>query len=151
MATHQKKHIKRSGAPHRELILTEQDNEQPALVTGTKGDARFEIKFYRNNLTSIAKARGALIKGPNKQRINIGDTVLIQADDSTSIGDKYYIIHKYTEDDVKKLRKIGELACVNPQNNENDETKVTQVLFDDEVAVKESDVIEVDDDFIANL
>jgi hypothetical protein len=148
MATHQKKHIKRSSAPHRELILTETDNEQPALVTGTKGDARFEIKFYRNNLTSIAKARGTLIKGPRKQKINVGDTVLIQSDDSTSNGDKYYIIHKYSEDDVKKLRKIGELACV---NRENDDENPVNVVFDDEVVAKDTKVVEINDDFIADI
>ena len=65
----------------------------------------FEVKLIHNNALTIAKARGSLIKGPRKQRLLKDDYVLLQKDLSTDY-DKYFIIHKYSIDDVKKLKKI---------------------------------------------
>ena len=34
----------------------------------------------------------------------------LHLDKTTTDGDKYFIIHKYSSEDVKKLHKMGELA-----------------------------------------
>ena len=146
MSTHQKKHIKNQGT--RELVYRNVAmKEFYAIINSNKGDARFEVTVVENNQTVMAKARGAIIKGPNKKRLEKGDMVLIQQDESNSSGDKYFILHKYTPDDVKQLRRSGELAQV--REVETDET--TTVAFENEVVAAKKEEIVIDDDFIANL
>lgn len=146
MSTHQKKHIKNQGT--RELVYRNVAmKEFYAIINSNKGDARFEVTVVENNQTVMAKARGAIIKGPNKKRLEKGDMVLIQQDESNSSGDKYFILHKYTPDDVKQLRRSGELAQV--REVEADET--TTVAFENEVVAAKKEEIVIDDDFIANL
>ena len=81
MATHQKKHIKNTGE-NKKLVM-KNDDEEYAEVLNAKGDARFEVKIISNGYTVIAKIRGALIKGPSKQRIEKGSIVLLQSDKAT--------------------------------------------------------------------
>jgi initiation factor 1A len=146
MSTHQKKHIKNQGT--RELVYRNVAmKEFYAIINSNKGDARFEVTVVENNQTVMAKARGAIIKGPNKKRLEKGDMVLIQQDESNSSGDKYFVLHKYTPDDVKQLRRSGELAQV--REVEADET--TTVAFENEVVAAKKEEIVIDDDFIANL
>lgn len=145
MATHQKKHVKNTGGS-KELVIKTTDNEEYGEILNAKGDARFEVKLISNGFTVIAKTRGALIKGPNKQRIDKGSVVLLQRDMST-YEEKYYIIHKYTKDNVKTLKKSGELATytlVEEDDNNN-------VVFDDDVENLTLDQVEIDDDFIAGI
>ena len=71
------------------------------------------------------------------------------------INDKYFIIHKYSPDDIKKLKKSGELTSIinvnenNEDYNDNDNDSV-HVLFDEDVLSK-VDEIEINDDFIASI
>ena len=108
MATHQKKYIKRRNTDKELLFCLQDEGETYGQIIAAKGDARFEIKLIKNNATVIWKIRGALIKGPNKKRINKDDFVLLQKDTSSD-DDKYFIIHKYSVDDVKlkKIRRIS--------------------------------------------
>ena len=94
-----------------------------------------------------AKLRGTLVKGPKKKLVKTGDYVLIQEDNSTTADDKYYIIHVYSPDDIKRLRKAGELA----QIKEADATEKVTVAFEGDIIVKEKEEVEIDDDFISNL
>jgi len=142
MATHQKKHIKNTST--KELVIKNNDEEY-AEVLNAKGDARFEVKLISNSFTVIAKIRGALIKGPNKQRIEKGSIVLLQKDMAT-YDEKYYIIHKYTKDHIKSLKKSGELATYTlPEENTDN------VVFDDDVENKQLEQLEFDDEFISNI
>jgi initiation factor 1A len=145
MATHQKKHIKNTGGS-KELVFKSNDNEEYGEILNAKGDARFEVKLISNGFTVIAKIRGALIKGPNKQKVDKGSVVLLQKDMAT-YDEKYYIIHKYTKDNVKSLKKLGELATyilVEEDDNNN-------VVFEDDVENKTLDEIDIDDNFIAGI
>ena len=144
MATHQKKHIKNTGE-NKKLVM-KNDDEEYAEVLNAKGDARFEVKIISNGYTVIAKIRGALIKGPSKQRIEKGSIVLLQSDKAT-YDEKYYIIHKYTKDNIKSLKKSGELATYILVEEETD----NNVIFDDDVDNKTLEQLEYDDDFIANI
>jgi len=147
MATHQKKHTKNTYGPRELIYRNEADDENYAIVNASKGDARFEITFYSNNVIAIAKVRGALISGPKKQRIEKGNLVLVQGDNSSTKGDKYFITHKYSDDDVKRLRKAGELAQIMEVGNED---KVT-VAFESDVIIKKNKEIEVDESYIGNI
>ena len=144
MATHQKKHTKNTGGSKELVIKT--DSEEYGEILNAKGDARFEVKLISNGFTVIAKTRGALIKGPNKQRIDKGSVVLLQKDMST-YEEKYYIIHKYTKDNVKSLKKSGELATyVLAEEDDNN-----NVVFEDDVENKNLEIVDFDDDFIAGI
>lgn len=144
MATHQKKHNKSS---NKELIIcNSKKNEYYGQILSNKGDTRFETRLIINNMTVLSKVVGRLIKGPNKQRINISDFVLLQQYDNS---DKYYIIHKYTPDDVKKLKKINELVMYENDDKSKDADEI-DVMFDN---FNDDDIlhIEVNEDFINNI
>jgi len=144
MATHQKKHTKNTGGSKELVIKT--DSEEYGQILNAKGDARFEVKLISNGFTVIAKTRGALIKGPNKQRIEKDSVVLLQKDMST-YEEKYYIIHKYTKDNVKSLKKSGELATyILAEEDDNN-----NVVFEDDVENKNLEIVDFDDDFIAGI
>jgi translation initiation factor IF-1 len=151
MATHQKKHMKKRFVHTRELLFSNpEEGETYGQIVSAKGDARFEIKIIKNNSLVIAKARGILIHGPQKKRLIKDDYVLIQSD-NLSYNDKYYIIHKYSPEDVKKLKKSGELATMNDYKDDNEiDNNMTNILFDEDVLNK-LDEIEINDDFIASI
>jgi len=123
MATHQKKHIQNKQSKYVEFILrSEKDNEEYAQIVAAKGsDARFEVTILTSGINVMAKARGSLIKGPRKKKIEKGNIVVIQKDNTFTAEDKYYIIHKYDKQDADKLEKMGELKSLVPNvyNNEN--------------------------------
>lgn len=142
--THKSKHQKHTGSNE---LQYRQEGEEYAIVNGDKGNARFEVTLYATNQIAMAKARGTLTHGPKKQRLEKGDMVLLQRDDSTTSGDKYYILIKYSQDDVKRLRKAGELTQI---KEASDEDKVT-IAFENDVIVRKHEEVQIDDDFIANL
>jgi translation initiation factor IF-1 len=142
MATHTKKHIKNTGVG-RELI-TKEGNEDYAEIIAPKGDLRFEVKLLSNGKTVFAKARTAITRGPNKKRINVGDTVLVQLDGVPSKLEHYHIIHKYSSDDVHRLHKQGELIT-------KVETNESGVVFDGDVVVATDTNQEMDDDFFDKI
>jgi translation initiation factor IF-1 len=142
MATHQKKHIKDRVTNSKELIIRDQtQGEKYGEVVRATGNCRFECRFLDNSTTNAPLA-GKLIKGPHKQRITPGDFVLLQA---LIDKNKYYIIHKYSPDDKKKLAKNGELAQINAI-----EQIGTTVIIESEIANKKEKVINDIDD-IAEL
>jgi hypothetical protein len=137
MSTHIKKHIKNN--TKREFVTAE-EGETYAIIKGIKGDARFDIEIIRTGEVIIAKARGALIKGPSKQRLQIGDTILIQE------GFPSYILTKYLEDEVKKLTRMGELVSFKPKQDDG-----SGIQFEDEVENQKIENLEINDDFISGI
>lgn len=145
MATHLKKHVKRVSG-NKELQVKQGENEQYGEIVGEKGDLRFEVKLIKNSALTIAKARKAITSGPNKTRILKSDIVLLQLDETTTGRDKYFIIHKYSPEDVKQLKKAGELSVIVSELEEQ-----STVAFEDEAVNQAQNVIDVDDAFIADL
>jgi len=137
MATHQKKHDKNKNK--REFVTAEK-GENYAIIKGIKGDARFDVEIKRTGEIIIAKARGNIIKGSSKQRLQIGDVILIQE------GNPSYILTKYSDEDVKKLTKMGELVSFKPKRDDE-----SNILFEDEVEDLEAETIEIDDEFISGI
>lgn len=137
MATHIKKHIK--GKSTKEFITAEV-GETYALIKSNKGDARFDVEIIRTGKIIIAKARGSIIKGPGKQRLKIGDTVLIQE------GESSYILTKYSEEEVKKLTRMGELVSFKPKVAGDD-----NIFFEEDVIDQEIKELDIDDEFIMGI
>ncbi len=142
--THQSKHKKKTGSKE---VPIRQSGEEYATINCSKGNAQFDVTLNATNQSVIAKARGTLISGPKKQRLDKGDIVLLQQDECTSSGNKYYIIHKYTPEDIKGLRKAGELTQIKEVNEED---KIV-VAFQDDVIIKKQEETVIGEDFIANL
>jgi initiation factor 1A len=146
MATHQKKHVQKRGTNTKELITRDESlGEKYAEIVKATGDCRFDCRFLDGSTTNAA-LQGRLIKGPNKQRVVAGDFVLLQALDCHTEKDKYFIIHKYSPDDKKKLAKNGELAQIRTS-----EEAGTTVMMEGEVTNKVVAEAEIDDDFIDNI
>jgi len=146
MATHQKKHVQKSKFNKELRFRHEKEGEEYGTIIGEKGDARFECKLLDGSIV-IAKAKGTLSRGPKKERLVLDDFVLLQLDSCTSTK-KYYLVHKYSSDDKKSLKKMGELTHYVDKNDKKDE-----VVFEieDDNTNAEIDNIVIDDDFIANI
>jgi translation initiation factor IF-1 len=142
MATHQKKHNKQPKFK-KELRFKNDHNEEYATIISEKGDARFECKLLDGSIT-IAKAKGSLSRGPKKERLLVDDFVLLQLDECTSVK-KYYLIHKYSPEDKKNLKKMGELALFVDKTEKQED-----IIFETDI-VDEIDNVTIDDDFIANI
>lgn len=146
MATHQKKHVQKRGAITKELITREDTlYEKYAEITRPTGDCKFDCRLLDGSITN-ATLVGRLVKGPKKQRINIGDFVLIQALECHTEKEKYYIIHKYTPEEKKKLIKNGELAQV-----KTTEDIGTTVVMEGDVSNITIAETQIDDDFIDSI
>ena len=155
MATHQKKHIK-SINPRQIIICNENNGEYSGQIIEAQGSSRFLVKIVKSNLIISSKIAGRIIKGPNKQRIFKDDFVLLQKDIYTN-DNKYYIIFKYSDDDIKKLKKEGELVFTtnNTFSDEVDTEKNTTIInfnnsLNNNISTDISNNI-IDDEFIANI
>jgi hypothetical protein len=153
MATHTKNHEKNTGSTKELQYRNEKEGEAYALVTGFNGDARFKCTNLTSGQEVPVTAPGRLRHGPNKKKIKLGDTILIQQDSScTGAIPKYWIIHVYSADHVKQLRKAGELAQI--KDRDDDDETVAVVFGEDVPAQKQMpslDEIEIDDDFISGV
>lgn len=155
--THITRHHKSSNNISRELQY-KQNGEEYAIVSGDKGNGRFLVTIYSTNESTMAKARGAIIHGPRRQRIEKDDLVLIQKDESTSLQnskDKYFIIHKYSYDEMKRLEKAGLLVQIKEEKKEDKKDKTInkhEIAFESETLKKKEKIEkEIDMDFIANI
>jgi translation initiation factor 1A len=137
--THQSKHNKRRNIS-KELVYKEEGQEY-AIINCDKGFARFEVTIFNTKQITFAKARGSLIKGPKKQKLNKGDLVLIVNDES-STDDKYWIIYKYSPDNVKQLQKSGELNVI-----KNYDEQQSNIIFDSDFTIETNE----DDIDISNI
>ncbi len=143
--THQKKHNKRTGSnANSELVYANKDEGQEyAEIVGPKGNCRFEARIISTGVTVNAPLRGNLTHGKTKQFIAKDDIVLLVP----NVGDGYIIDLKYRPEEVKVLRKAGELT----QIVESTQTSGVTVAFGNEAVAARRENIEIDDDVIANL
>jgi translation initiation factor IF-1 len=149
MATHQKKHIKNNHRQKELIFCSKDDSEFYGQITAEKGDMRFEVKIIQSNILVIAKATGRFKEGPNRERLNKNDYILLQKDMST-IDNKYYILRKYSLEEVKKLKKSGELAVISNDQCDNENNNIN-ILFEGDILLNKIDEIEINDDFIAGI
>lgn len=142
--THKTKHSKRTG--FNELQYST-ENELYGTINCDLGNATFEVTIHNTNKIIQAKACGAIIKGPKKQRLSKGDIILIQPDSSTTSKEKYFIIYKYSPDDVRHLRSEGHLTQIKEICDKNKPI----VAFENDVIKNVENELEIDDDFIAGI
>lgn len=142
MATHIKKHIKRSKFSNELRFKKESEGEDYAEIISEKGDARFECKLLDGSIV-ISKAKGSISRGPKKEKLSKNDFVLLQKDECTS-QKKFYLIHKYSPEDKKKLAKMGELTQIK-------ESEDVMVAFEDDIVDAKINEVVIDDDFIASI
>jgi len=138
MATHIKKHVKNN--TKREFVTAIKGETFIAKLKAFKGEYRFDAENIITGELIVAKARGNLIKGPSKQRLQIGDTVLIQE------GNPAYILTKYSEEEVKKLTRMGELVSYKPKQDDE-----AAIKFEDDAENLEIENLEIDDEFISGI
>jgi initiation factor 1A len=109
--------------------------EEYGIILQAKGNARFECNLLDGSNT-IAKAKGSLIRGPKKQKLFKGDLILVQLDLS-STEKKYYIVHKYDDNDKKVLIKNKEIPKGGFESKDSGDVGVT---FDQEEEVDFEDI-----------
>ena len=88
----------------KELMIASIDQEY-AEVMKTLGSRRFEVSS--NNKTRLAHLRGNMRRG---NWVNPGDFVLISLRDYQD--NKCDILHKYSSEDLQKLKKLGEISNI---------------------------------------
>lgn len=137
MATHQKKHVKNN---NQQLVIAE-NGEEYAEIIKALGDCLFQVQIYSNGSMVNARLRGCL-KGKNKRRVKIGDTILIQNDSLSKINSNYHIIHIYSDNDIKTLKKMKVLV-----SNRDAESLI---LIEDE-EVNNTHEIDITDDLLDNI
>lgn len=142
--TKNKKGNFRSSKNSNQLRLRNLDeDEQYAETIKAQGDGQFSVQIL-NGPEEIAKLKGSMRKGKNFDKVNIGDMVLVQLDPTTTGKDKYYIIHKYSQDEKKQLEKLGELKSVV-------EKVSSTFIWEGEEEENETKEQDVDADFIKGL
>jgi translation initiation factor IF-1 len=152
MATHQKRHNKNS-AKSRELI--EPDNsigEEYAILGTCNGGTRFNVTLLKDRKELVASVKKSLCFGRKKVRFNKGDLIIIQPDGMTK--PSYYIIHKFTEEEFRKLRADNKIEFIETNNEDGDvnitfgQSSASSASSSSIVLMKDEDIT---DDMIDNL
>lgn len=119
----------------------EANGEVYGLVDKALGNACFEVKCY-DGKDRRCKVKGNM-RGKRKVWINVGDTVIICKDECNSSRDTGHIVHKYKDNEVKRLR------LQMPGQVENDDHSIEFGFCDDDEVdntTKKVDIIKPKDD-----
>lgn len=99
-------------------LLYREDGQSYALVTIMLGNGRLRARCEDGEV-KLCKIRGAMRRS---QWISVGDIILVSLRDFQA--DKADVLHVYSHDDVRKLRKQDELIILFPnvtiQDDEDD-------------------------------
>ena len=124
-----RKQAKGNAINENRVLLMKEENQEYALVTKLLGGNRVETQCFDGVL------RQSLIRGNMRKKIwiNVGDLILVSLRDfQDGKGD---VIHKYSPEDARQLKKIGEL----PENTilsqqqgklQEQDTHADEILFD---------------------
>ena len=97
----------------RELIKKDSDDQEYAQVVKLLGNARLEAKcFKKKDGEFSSKTRICLIRGKMRKRVWIATNDLILVSLRDFDDDKGDVIHKYEENEIKKLIKQGQLPNI---------------------------------------
>lgn len=141
--THIKNHIQKKG--NTELIF-KQGKEEYAYIEVSNGGSppRFVCRTLMEKSIN-AYLKGSLVKGPGKKRVDKGDLVLLEKDPTTTETDKYIIIWKYSEEEKKKLTKLGELKTISIINEAASGGGGANIQFEGDVKQGEEEEINIED------
>lgn len=110
----------------RELLLKE-DGQEYAQITKILGSGRFECRCF-DGQTRIGKVRGKMNK---RVWIELGNLILIGLRDYQD--DKGDIFHKFTDEESRRLKNLGELPSdfiAKEQNDSVDDKEECPFEFD---------------------
>ena len=113
-------------APVSREFITKDNGQEYALVLKMLGDSRLKAKCY-DGIERLCHIRGKM-----RKRIWIapGDHILIALRDFTT--KTCDVIHKYTEDEVRRLKKMKQLTDIITEHTENiEEEDDTGFTFDE--------------------
>ena len=103
-------------------LITKEGNETYAIAKLPAGNSQFRVIPTETGQEVTATIRGSLRRGKDNKVVP-GKLLLLQRDESSS-KEKWFITHVYSEDDVKRLRKSGEIVDIK-------EKEVSNVVFVD--------------------
>jgi len=138
--THKKKHVqinKRAALYNSKELRKPKDEEgeQIGIIIKALGNCHFDVDLIKNNSVVRAVATGSFQKGPRKEIIGLNHYVIIQPGIEK---DKFYINHKYTDDDIEKLHNLGYI-------DKPTKSKIIDKLDFEEIEIKEEKNITHDD------
>ena len=130
MATHQKRHNKRSNETS-ELSLAGTGTCY-GKVTAANGACRFTVVRTRDSKEYNVGLRGKMHgRGGYRNRIEVGCLVLLELDSCTTTKENYNIVHKYSNDHAKSLEQMGELKTV----KSTDDDMLATIVFERDAAL----------------
>jgi translation initiation factor 1A len=98
-----KKDLNKGGAGTKRDLLLKEEGQEYAMVLRMLGNGRLEAYCY-DGKTRLATIRGKMRR---KVWINQGDTILLGLRDYQD--DKADVIHKFLPEEVRELKKTGEI------------------------------------------
>lgn len=119
------------------LTLKEDEGQEYAEIIKSLGNRRFECLCFDGE-SRIGVLRGSMKKNKSNW-VTVGDIVLVGL--RSFQDNKIDILMKYTSDEVRKLRKIGEIPESTTNDSDNDNEYDEVVVFEDEVEfIEEADI-----------
>lgn len=113
----------------REILYRDEDGQSYAIVTAMLGNGRLKARC-EDTIERLCKIRGSMRRS---EWISIGDLVLVSLRSyQDSKGD---VLHRYPHEDVRRLRKMGELVAIKFADQREEEI----VLATEELIIFEED------------
>jgi len=128
--THQKKHVKKNYSNSNiKFEYADLNNGQNyAIIEKPFGQCRFQIKIINTGEAFVSMLRGKFRGKKGKQRIDIGDIVIITE------GNASEILYKYSKDEIKRLSNEGLIDGIKSKNSDE-----CSIIFIDEINTHEID------------
>ena len=104
-----------TGPVSRKLILADSDDQEYAQVIKLLGNARLQAKCFKKNKTTgefTSKTRICLIRGKMRKRVWINNNDMILVSLREFDDDKGDVIHKYEDNETKKLMKNNHIPNI---------------------------------------
>ena len=146
-----------TGFVSRQLILVDSDDQEYAQVIKLLGNARLEAKCFKKNKTTgefTSKNRICLIRGKMRKRVWINNNDMILVSLREFDDNKGDVIHKYEENETKKLMKnnhIPNIVLNTHVTEKKEETHIVSNVVEEESITFEHESDDDDDELIENI
>ena len=129
-----------TGIVSRQLILADSADQEYAQVIKLLGNARLEAKCFKKNKTTgefTSKTRICLIRGKMRKRVWINNNDMILVSLREFDDNKGDVIHKYEDNETKKLMKnnhIPNIVLNTHVADKKEETNVETNVVEEKIA-----------------
>jgi translation initiation factor 1A len=123
-----RKGARKAGAAEksREVPYRDEDGQTYALVTAMLGNGRLTARC-EDTVERMCKIRGSMRRS---EWISVGDLILVSLREfQDSKGD---VLHRYPHEDVRRLRKIGELRAIKFADQREEVHEEEIIVFEEE-------------------